>query len=188
MTQAGPKNPGTVTQFGGAIIWTGIDNIKVSDDTRAISSLTLDDLSRDIIPQNFGFAIPESDIIDGIQVDVELSASAADVIIDGGLILSKTVPAPTGDFKKRDQGTFWPSPDDATVIYGDSTDLWGGSWTPAEINAVTFGVMIFAVQEITGLTDARIDHVQVTVFHHSRHLRNRVARGVRRPRLRVLPV
>jgi hypothetical protein len=49
------------------------------------------------------------------------------------------------------------------ATYGGATDLWGGTWTPADINHPDFG-LAFAVQRTSGPGDiAYVDHVRVIV-------------------------
>lgn len=53
----------------------------------------------------------------------------------------------------------------AYTIYGGPGDLWGTTWTPAEINDVNFGVGLSVnLQNFTGLAAARVDHIRITVF------------------------
>lgn len=57
----------------------------------------------------------------------------------------------------------WPTTD-AYASYGNSTDLWGRTWTTADINASTFGAAIAArVQNGT----VRVDHIRITVYYFS---------------------
>jgi hypothetical protein len=57
----------------------------------------------------------------------------------------------------------WPT-SDAYASYGNATDLWGRTWTTADINASTFGAAIAArVQNGT----VRVDHMRITVYYYS---------------------
>jgi hypothetical protein len=46
-----------------------------------------------------------------------------------------------GSTNKADTGTNWPS-SDTYKSYGASNDLWGESWTPADINDADFGAVL----------------------------------------------
>ncbi|MEO8590409.1 MAG: T9SS type A sorting domain-containing protein [Flavobacteriales bacterium] len=59
--------------------------------------------------------------------------------------------------------TSWPT-SDAYVNYGGAGNLWGQSWTIADINATGFGVVL-AARVANGT--ARVDHVRVTVTYYS---------------------
>jgi hypothetical protein len=57
------------------------------------------------------------------------------------------------------------------VTYGSSTDLWGTTWTPADINAAGFGAAL-AVTEISsrGANEtAHVDHITITVHYDLAH-------------------
>ena len=58
----------------------------------------------------------------------------------------------------------WPSLTDAATTYGGASDLWGTTWTAAQVNGSDFGVRIIA-DEISGTDSvtARVDHVTVTI-------------------------
>lgn len=62
---------------------------------------------------------------------------------------------------KKDGTTNWPSAV-ATVDYGGSNDLWGTSWTPADVNGTTFGVVLSALVS-SGL--AYVDTIYLTVYY-----------------------
>jgi len=54
----------------------------------------------------------------------------------------------------------WPIAD-AYASYGGATNLWGTTWTPAEVNNVGFGVGLSAVVQ-NGT--AEVDHIRITIF------------------------
>jgi hypothetical protein len=56
--------------------------------------------------------------------------------------------------------TAWPETD-AYQSYGGAADLWGTTWTPADINNSGFGA---AVSARTQNGTAAIDHIRITVF------------------------
>ena len=50
--------------------------------------------------------------------------------------------------------------------YGTTSDLWGTTWTPADINASNFGVALSANSSGTGATrTASVDYIQITVTY-----------------------
>lgn len=114
----------------------------------------------------FGFSIPALSTITGIKVEVEKSAwdiSILATVKDNSIRLVKGG-TPVGNNKA--DGSSWTESDNYN-IYGDTTDDWGTSWTPDEINASDFGVVFSA--RIAGLISliptARVDHIRVTVFY-----------------------
>lgn len=112
----------------------------------------------------FNFDIPADAAITGIEVAIEKSATGllANVtdnairIVKNGLV--------TGDNKAKSGG--WPA-SDAVFTYGNSNELWGETWTPSEINATDFGIVIsVSLAGSLALTSARIDRVAITVFYN----------------------
>jgi hypothetical protein len=55
----------------------------------------------------------------------------------------------------------WPDTD-TYQMYGGSSDLWGTTWTPADINSPDFG---FSFQADAENSIASIDHVRTTVYY-----------------------
>ena len=76
-------------------------------------------------------------------------------IIKGGQIGSAERALPTA----------W-STDVTWVSYGGPTDLWGESWTPADLNSPDFGLAFSAAySKNVGNTLAYVDAVRVTVSY-----------------------
>lgn len=59
--------------------------------------------------------------------------------------------------------TAWPTTE-AYVTYGGATQLWGLTWTVAEINAATFGAAMSARRQNGNL---EVDHMRITVWSTS---------------------
>ncbi len=56
------------------------------------------------------------------------------------------------------------STSDATESYGSSSDLWGTTWTPAQINASNFGVRLNVRNtSATASNTAYVDYIEITV-------------------------
>ena len=106
----------------------------------------------------FGFGIPNGSTIDGIEVawkrKGEFGVDNIVKLVQGGSV--------AGD-DKADIVTSWPSPVVAYASYGGAADLWGLAWTPAQINASNFGVVLSgSTSEATILS---VDHVRITVTY-----------------------
>lgn len=51
-------------------------------------------------------------------------------------------------------------------IYGGQADLWGTTWTPAQINAANFGVDLYWSCTNLGVTpNIFIDYVKIIVYY-----------------------
>ena len=137
----------------GTVAWNNPDNIKVSDNSRAIVDLS-SEISNYLTGTNFGFAIPTGSTIVGIKAEIEQIRGWSSIensikIIKGGVI--------SGDEKST--GASVPS-SDTYVTYGGATDLWGLTWTAEDINLATFGVG-FSIND--GYTV--VDHIRITVYY-----------------------
>lgn len=73
--------------------------------------------------------------------------------------------SPVGSNKASSTG--W-STSKTTVGYGSSSDLWGTTWTPADLNASNFGVRFAGKNVVTGIADvtASLDYISVTVTYN----------------------
>ncbi len=150
----------------GTVVWNNPDNAKTSDDSRADSVLGFETVSHYLKATNFGFAIPTGATIKGIVVEVEKRSSGdpAYLIDNSAKIVKDGVIS--GD-EKANPNT-WPiSTNESYVSYGSSADLWGETWTPADINDTTFGFVISATNPLVGnpLRRADIDHIRITVYY-----------------------
>lgn len=107
---------------------------------------------------NFGFSIPAGSTINGISVDIirhESGASVTDNVV-------KLVKGGTVGGNNKASASQWPTTD-GTATYGSSNDLWGQTWTSADINGSTFGVVLSATS--SGMPTASVDSAAVTVYY-----------------------
>lgn len=163
---SGPKSPSNVSNNTsiGTVALTNTGNIFNSDDVRSTASaFILGDKTNYLVATGFDFSIPESVIICGISVEMEKSATGlfqnvkdnSVKIVKGGIILGT----------EHSLGASWSSSDDYSS-YSGSNDLWGTTWTSADINAGNFGVAISAnLSGVTVLPTARVDHIKITVHY-----------------------
>lgn len=156
----------------GSLAWGGLGNAQGSDNSYASAGQLLGVLttiqSNYIKCTNFGFSIPNTASICGIEVEVERHCS--------GLLIGSSVSDNRVYIVKNNviggtdhalAGT-WPS-SDAYVNYGSSGDAWGTTWAPADINSSNFGIAISAKASsgLAGLfLTASIDHVKITVHYN----------------------
>lgn len=155
---AGPNDPGATfndVTFG-TVPWTTPGNAVASDNAYAQASPGGGNTNY-LHANNFNMQIPAPAVIDGIEVAVErrsISGSIFDArvrIVKGGVVGAT----------ERASGATWPTTD-TVVTYGGVGDLWGETWTAADVNANNFGVVISATDS---LDTAAIDHVTMTVHY-----------------------
>lgn len=115
----------------------------------------------------YGFAIPSTATVCGIEVRVERNAAG---LLIGSSVTDKNVflmKAGTQVGTNHASGAGWTG-SDAVAVYGNNADLWGTTWTPAQINASNFGVL-FSAQMNAGLASlfltANVDAITVTVYY-----------------------
>src|SRR5262249_28277707 len=123
--------------------------------------------------KGFGFAIPSSATICGIVVEIE-KQSFFNPGVGGILFIPPTISGDAvsllknGVFSASKSAGSWGSPDSYTT-YGNSADLWGSTWTPADINNANFEVQLkpfVPTVTISGTLMAMIDHVRITVYYN----------------------
>jgi hypothetical protein len=164
----GPNFAGTgVTGGGTGVAWTDPGNISVDDNSYATaSSITTDQLTQVLQATNFGFSIPSDATLAGIEVIIARYSPTTDpnIIRDNSVRLLKSG-SPIGT-NKAITGTNWPNNTEGVgeAIYGSSSDSWGTTWTPAEINSSDFGVELIATNIGYNAHTASVDYIQITVY------------------------
>jgi hypothetical protein len=162
MADTGFKSPGTMADDSsvGAIAWGNVDNAKLSDNNMAGATLGAFDISHYLKATNFSMGVPAGATINGIEVTIECYSQQYVVdnsvkIVKGGSI--------SGDEKSL--GATWPNPEN-TVTFGGATNLWGLSWSVAEINSSDFGFVISAYRNAPFASEtAQVDHIQIKVYY-----------------------
>jgi hypothetical protein len=177
-TATGITYPGTVTSVsfsGSDFPFSNPSNAISSDNSRASSAALLSLLSGQteyLQATHFGFSIPSTAIICGIEVQVEKSAAGIGNIF--GIEVSYATDhvvrlvrngAVAGNNKASP--AHWTS-SEAWHTYGSNTDLWGVAWTTADINASNFGIAFAA--SVTGVAslipNVLIDNIRLTVYYY----------------------
>jgi hypothetical protein len=146
----------------GTIVWSNPTNAQEIDTgTYAAATMLVAEVSHYLKATDFGFSIPSGATILGIQANIYANDTATGVvdssvkIVKGGVI--------SGD-EKADTITSWPTATWKTTPWGGSTDLWGLSWTPTDINASNFGIAVSATPA-GGNSEARIYAFRITIFY-----------------------
>ena len=146
----------TLTVFftvGSGDSWTNPTYIELNDGNSATA--TASSLNSSAL-RGYTFGFSSTGVIAGIQVDIKCSDSSGTATINPqlvqggnayGLTKTSTITSSSLDF----------------ITFGSSTDLWGGSWTPAQINDSSFGVQFF-VNNTSQSSLVSVDYVQITVY------------------------
>ena len=160
--------PETVTgDTGPRGAWGGLTNLKSANSIYAYyDTPTNQTLTEYLYLQDFGFNIPLTATITGIQVVVRRKQVNSKGLGSKYDVTDETIRLRYGGAQvgfNDPHSEIWSSvPTNET--YGSSTSLWDVDWTPAKINSSTFGVSLRFNQPETHLY-LYIDVVSITVFY-----------------------
>ncbi len=147
----------------GTVAWTNPNNAKTRDDSHAYieySSGTA--VSNYLKLTNFGFNIPSGATIVGVQIKIlKYADTDTTQIYDKYLYLIKSGSISGSNKAKTSEAwelyKYYHN-------YGSSSDLWGTTLTPSDVNNSNFG-LAYSIQINNNI--ACVDHVEMTVFYTS---------------------
>lgn len=191
---SGPNAPGTATDLGNSGTaasqgvanpsiatnastpnWNNPNNVFVSDNVYADQVINTQTSTGFLRATGYGFSIPASATITGIQIVIRRGsgqiAGHTGFCIDNGVFLVKANAQVGTDHSAT--GVFWPSTGGVNFRpsnqnYGGSSDLWGTTWTPADINGSGFGAQVRAFNQETNPffnSDPLVDWIGITVYY-----------------------
>ncbi|MCC7301744.1 MAG: hypothetical protein IT233_03785 [Bacteroidia bacterium] len=170
---SGPAGPGSAVNtmcsfsYSSMVGYTPATNVMSSDNVYATASHCdcCDQNTQCLFATNFGFSIPLSATINGIVAEVEKRSGPNGQMQDNPVMILKN---------GTETGTSHSLPGnwgytDQYYTYGSSTDLWGATWSPADINNSGFGLG-FASISYTCFGNNQplvsyIDHVRITIHY-----------------------
>jgi len=162
----GPRNAGAGTNQDavGTESWANPGNITTAGSPYASVILRRMVISNYLEGTLYGFDIPTDAAIQGIEVIVTRNANPPTTSVTDYEVRVLKAGVPVGENKAS--ATAWPNVLTA-VTYGGPTDLWGTTWTPAEVNASNFGAAVSAQRDNNGNNDrtAVVDTIQITVYY-----------------------
>ncbi len=166
-----PQNSTDITAVvgdsGGTINFNNPGNAATDNGIRSTAIIVppTSTLSRYLWFMNFGsgWNIPNSATVTGVMVEIEKGQSGADTGQVQDNIVQLIVGGVNTGTNKADTVTNWTVGSDVFATYGGSTDLWGLTLTPSQINT-TFGFAIAAKATGVGNATARVDFARMTVW------------------------
>ena len=160
----GPNDAGTGATGGGSgFAWSNTGRVTANDNNYANSSINKYKSSEALNATNYGFSIPSNAIINGVQVAIGRYGSGSNSLQDNSVKL--IVGGSTQGNNNGDQSTFWPT-SGTPANYGSTSDLWGNSLTPAQINDPNFGVaLVVDNNNNSGSRTAYVDYIEITVTY-----------------------
>lgn len=165
----GPNNASAIIDDGsvGSWTWTNPLRAQTSNDSWATNILTSSSgRTHYLKATGFNFTVPTGMTIKGIEVKIEKHQTCADtsctsIVTDNSVRIVKNGTV-TGDEKAS--ATAWPTTD-TTVTYGGPTDLWGATWTAANINNNTFGVVLSVERSGGNDRNVFVDNINIIVYY-----------------------
>jgi hypothetical protein len=143
--------------------WTNSGNVSADDNNYATTSISASSNSGTLTANNFGFAIPTTATITGIEVSIGRFAGSNATLYDNSVRISVNgSQSPTNNASSA----YWPN-SETRVNYGASNSLWGvSSVTPTYVNQANFGVTLIVHNASTSSSiTASVDYIQVTVTY-----------------------
>ena len=159
----------------GGTSWTNPNSIQSTDGSVAsvsavLSALSIITTTTDYLDvTNLGLNVPSGNTICGVAVTINrqtfsLLTLGTSTVSDNSIQLLKGGVRVGAEHAAT--GVAWPT-SPGTATYGGSSDLWGTTLTPADVNGSGFGVAIstkLVAQILSAAFSARIEQVTVTVF------------------------
>lgn len=157
-----PTTTATADDTGADGTWEDPQNIFSNNGSTANSFfLDTNPFTSPLYGGTFGFNIPSNAIIDGILLEVEISSSNR--LDEPSSVIKLTKAGSEVGDNKAGTGTAVSN----VYSYGGSSDLWGTTWTPAEINAAGFGSSLdYTYTSSPNDFSISIDFVRITVYWH----------------------
>jgi hypothetical protein len=159
----GPNYPTNTGDTGGGTGWTNQNRIVSDNNSYATVGLAANATSQTLYGMDYNFSIPAAATINGIVVTIGRfsSGSGANSIKDVVVRLIKNATIDT-NANKADAADWAFS--ETAQSYGSATDLWGTTWTPAQINSANFGAALQVQAEGSSRT-ASVDYIRITVYY-----------------------
>ena len=159
---SGPNYPtvGSNVTGVGTFGWVNTNNILTANGIVSSVAFTGSGNSNYLQGSNYGFSIPNGVVVNGIVVEIHRRTSS----VSGGrsvrdnivsLVKNGTI---TGNNKATTTNYTTTL---TTATYGSATDLWGTTWTAADINATNFGAVLAVTA--TNNPTVSIDYIRITV-------------------------
>jgi hypothetical protein len=151
--------PTQASESGIGVEWQGDNNARVIDGSFANSLLTpVGATSKRLDLGGFGFLIPASAVIKGVEVKIRRKASS------DGKIADETVTLGIPSVGNKAQGVWGSAPADTT--YGGPLDTWGASLTQAMVTNSGFQVQLAArYADNAGNATASVDGALVRIHY-----------------------
>jgi MSHA biogenesis protein MshQ len=151
----------------GTRAWGGLTNVTAQDNVYATATASSSQITNYLKCTGYNFAIPAGATITGISVGPWVNATRTFTVNAMQLVKADAI-QPTdlaaGENIPNGGGSLRPAPTQLT--FGDAANLWGNSWTAADINDATFGAAFAAQRGPYSTTQTvAVDAMPITVSY-----------------------
>jgi len=149
----------------GTKLWSGLNNVTTKNAVYAQATGINGEISNYLKCTGYNFAIPDGATITGITAGVW--AYSAKTMTDHSVVLVKAGVPQVGAVGVMDLATATRLANRNTqVTYGGAANLWGNTWTAADINNAAFGISFAVKRGNFNSTDtAFVDFMSITVSY-----------------------
>lgn len=151
----------------GSYTWSNPANAQNSDDQWASTDITNSgNRTHYLKATGFNFALPNDVTINGIELSVEKHqdctfSGCTSIVTDNTVRLIKDGIVVGSNLAS---GVPWVNVD-TTATYGSLANLWGTTWTVADINNANFGAAISATRSPGGSRTVSVDQITMKVYY-----------------------
>lgn len=148
---------GAGANAGGGTAWTNPGNVTSGASYASVTMAALAS-SQNLQATSFGFSLGSSQTVSGIAVEFDYLGTGITGAVTMNVVMLKAGAA-TGATNQ-----FACSNSSFTNIIGNSSYLWGASWTFADINNTNFGVAFYVTTAAGGSGTAEIRNVKINIY------------------------
>lgn len=146
-TETRQEGTDSATLAGAPAGWGGTSSWSVSSGTATMGGLGSGLDGNGLLCYGFGFTIPSSATVlgFGVRVNVDATAVGSGITFANPTGISFVTGADTSPLRASDArtlGTAWHAIAGWTTTIGGSSDMWGTSFTPADVNDSGFGMRL----------------------------------------------
>lgn len=165
MADTGIKYPSNAASTGSPS-WSYPTDIYSVDSSAATCSIAASSFSGGLVAYNFGLSLP-SCTIDGIEVTVTAKSSISDYLSIQNNIRLGTFNGTTFTelYKNSGGNNALFATSYGNIVFGGSTNKWGGSPTQSVLNGSDFGVRFVVFNNYSSSRTAYIDAVSMKVYY-----------------------
>lgn len=158
----------SATRTGGAVAWTNPGNAGASDDTYATSVITTATETHWLWGENAGFTtsdVPTGSTILGFEISFERKVLNGPTGFSGQATTYYNAVKASALHGTQKTTVNTPTGSDTNEVVGGAADLWGGTFTDADVIATTTGVAIAFGDTLHNGVTISADDIQIRWYY-----------------------